>query len=65
MKKPPAEPTELRCPACDGTGFPKVTKTVAPGRKIYPAPCKECNGKGRIPILGNVVASAANAMRLV
>src|ERR1700726_227239 len=48
MKKPLAEPTELRCPACDGTGFPKVTKTVPPGRKIYPAPCKECSGKGRI-----------------
>jgi DnaJ-class molecular chaperone len=65
MKKPPAEPTELRCPACDGTGFPKVTKTVPPGRKIYPAPCKECSGKGRIPILGNVVSPTANAMRLV
>jgi ssDNA-binding Zn-finger/Zn-ribbon topoisomerase 1 len=48
MKKPPAKPTEFRCPACDGTGFPKVTKEMPPSRKIYPAPCKECSGKGRI-----------------
>jgi len=65
MKKPPDEPTELRCPACDGTGFPKVTKAPPPGRKIYPPACKECRGKGRISILGDVVAPAANAMRLV
>ena len=50
MKKLSAKPIELRCPSCDGTGFPKVTKAVPPGRKIYPAPCKECSGKGRITI---------------
>jgi hypothetical protein len=49
MKKPPAQPTEVRCPACDGTGFPKVIKPPPPGRKIYPPPRKECGGKGRIP----------------
>jgi DnaJ-class molecular chaperone len=49
MKQLPANSTELKCPACDGTGFPKVTKAVPPGHKIYPAPCKECSGKGRIP----------------
>jgi DnaJ-class molecular chaperone len=53
MKKPPAKPTEFKCPACYGTGFPKVTKTTAPGRKIYPAPCKECSGKGRITETAN------------
>jgi len=53
MKKPPAKPTELKCPACDGTGFPKVTKAVPPGRRIYPAPCKECSGKGRITEAAN------------
>jgi DnaJ-class molecular chaperone len=53
MKKQPANPNEIRCPACDGTGFPKVTKGVSPGRKIYPAPCKECRGKGRITEAAN------------
>jgi hypothetical protein len=48
MKKPTANPTELRCSACDGTGFPKVTKALPPGRNIYPAPRKECSGKARI-----------------
>jgi DnaJ-class molecular chaperone len=48
MKKPPTNPTELKCPACNGTGFPAVVKAVPAGRKIYPAPCKECRGKGRI-----------------
>jgi DnaJ-class molecular chaperone len=39
---------EVRCPACEGTGFPNVKQPVQPWRKIYPAPCKECAGKGRI-----------------
>src|ERR1035437_6206540 len=38
--------TETRCPACDGKGFPTVTQPKQPGRKIYPAPCKQCLGKG-------------------
>jgi len=33
---------------CHGTGFPKVKQPVQPGRRIYPAPCKECAGKGRV-----------------
>jgi DnaJ-class molecular chaperone len=65
MKKPPTNPTELKCPACNGTGFPAVVKAVPAGRKIYPAPCKECRGKGRISLLGNVVSPTANTMRLV
>jgi DnaJ-class molecular chaperone len=39
---------ETKCPACNGTGYPVVMQPVQPGRKIYPAPCKECGGKGRI-----------------
>jgi DnaJ-class molecular chaperone len=49
MKKPATKPTEIKCPACDGTGFSKVTQPAQPGRKIYPAPCEKCGGKGRIP----------------
>jgi DnaJ-class molecular chaperone len=41
-------PAEIKCPACDGTGFPKVSQPAEPGRKIYPPPCKQCLGKGRI-----------------
>jgi hypothetical protein len=37
---------KLNALACDGTGFPKVP--TGPGRKIYPAPCKQCFGKGRM-----------------
>jgi DnaJ-class molecular chaperone len=39
---------EIRCAACNGTGFLKVKQPVEPGRRIYPAPCKECAGKGRL-----------------
>jgi DnaJ-class molecular chaperone len=49
MPKPPANPNEQECPACNGTGYPVVTQPVQPGHKIYPAPCKNCGGKGRIP----------------
>jgi DnaJ-class molecular chaperone len=49
MKKLPPNPTEQRCPACDGTGFAVVMQPVQPGRRIYPPPCEECGGKGRIP----------------
>jgi hypothetical protein len=40
--------TEIKCPACNGTGYPVVVQPVQPSRKIYPAPCKKCGGKGRI-----------------
>jgi DnaJ-class molecular chaperone len=43
-----AEEGELRCDACGGTGFPSVMQPVQPGRKIYPAPCRKCGGKGRM-----------------
>lgn len=43
--------TELICPACQGTGFPPVAQPTLPGRKLYPAPCERCLGKGRISAL--------------
>jgi hypothetical protein len=45
--KPKEVGTEIE-PACDGTGFPLVEQPVQPNRKIYPAPCKQYFGKGRI-----------------
>ena len=48
MRKRSVKPIEHKCPACDGTGFPKVTQPVKPSRKIYPVQCKNCGGKGRI-----------------
>jgi DnaJ-class molecular chaperone len=53
MKKLSTQLTEIKCPACDGTGFPTVTQPVQPGRKIYPTPCEECGGKGRITEAAN------------
>jgi DnaJ-class molecular chaperone len=46
--KPEDASTELKCSACDGTGFPMVAQPAQPGRKIYPLPCKWCLGKGRV-----------------
>jgi DnaJ-class molecular chaperone len=46
-------PREMKCEACDGTGFPKVKQPPEPGRRIYPAPCRKCGGKGRIKETGN------------
>jgi DnaJ-class molecular chaperone len=48
MKKPREALTEVICPACDGTGLQKVKQPTQTGRKIYPAKCPECGGKGRI-----------------
>jgi DnaJ-class molecular chaperone len=48
MKKAREVSTDMTCPACDGTGFQKVKQPTEPGRRIYPAPCKECLGKGQI-----------------
>jgi len=43
-----ADENEIKCDSCNGTGFPTVMQPIQPGRKIYPAPCKKCGGKGRI-----------------
>jgi DnaJ-class molecular chaperone len=40
--------TEVKCSACNGTGFPPVAQPAHAGRRIYPPPCKLCSGKGRI-----------------
>jgi DnaJ-class molecular chaperone len=49
MKKRPTNSIEQDCPICNGTGFEVLMQPVQPGRRIYPPPCKECGGKGRIP----------------
>ena len=46
VTKPLAKPTERKCPACNGTGYPTVKQPAKPGRKIYPARCERCDGKG-------------------
>jgi DnaJ-class molecular chaperone len=48
MQKLAAKPTERKCRACKGTGFPAVKQPAEPGRKIYPARCSTCGGKGRV-----------------
>jgi DnaJ-class molecular chaperone len=53
MRKRSVKPTEHKCPACDGTGFPTVKQPVKPSRKIYPVQCKNCGGKGRIAVAAN------------
>ena len=45
---PKLKPAEFKCPACKGTGFPAVKQPAEPGRKIYPARCERCDGKGWI-----------------
>lgn len=52
MKKPTNSFTEMKCSACDGTGFPPVKKPAKPGVKVYPPPCSACAGKGRITTAG-------------
>jgi DnaJ-class molecular chaperone len=46
MPKLSAKPAEFKCPACKGTGFRAVKQPAQPGRKIYPARCERCDGKG-------------------
>jgi hypothetical protein len=49
MPKLSGKATERICPACDGTGFKAVKQPAQPGRRIYPARCEACDGKGRKP----------------
>jgi DnaJ-class molecular chaperone len=37
---------ERKCPVCDGSGHPPVKQPKEPGRRIYPARCERCDGKG-------------------
>jgi DnaJ-class molecular chaperone len=48
MKKAREVSPEVICLACDGTGFQKLKQPTEPGRRIYPATCKECLGKGKV-----------------
>jgi hypothetical protein len=50
MKKsnPKEVVAEIKCPACEGTGFAKVKLATQPGRRIYPARWEQCAGKGQI-----------------
>jgi DnaJ-class molecular chaperone len=43
-----SQDVEIRCDACEGKGFPSVAQPLQPGRKVYPAPCRKCAGKGRL-----------------
>jgi DnaJ-class molecular chaperone len=45
---------EHKCPTCKGTGVLPVNKRAPEGRRIYPARCDRCEGKGWI---ANVVRS--------
>ena len=49
--KPKKVLQEVKCPACEGTGFPLVIlQPIKQGHKIYPARCEECAGKGRMEL---------------
>jgi DnaJ-class molecular chaperone len=50
VKQAASTPTEQKCPECEGKGFPEVKQPVKPGRRIYPAPCQRCGGKGWISL---------------
>jgi DnaJ-class molecular chaperone len=43
------KPAELKCPACNGTGYPAVKQPAELSRRIYAARCERCDGKGWIP----------------
>jgi len=47
VKQPKTDLIEMKCSACDGKGFPPI-KQPAPGRRIYPPPCKTCGGSGHV-----------------
>ena len=49
MKKPVVNPSERDCPECMGAGFTVVKHQTLPGVRIYQA-CKECLGKGELPL---------------
>jgi DnaJ-class molecular chaperone len=54
MKRPATAIAELECANCNGTGFPATKQPTQPGRRIYPAPCEKCGGKGKKTKTGNV-----------
>jgi hypothetical protein len=42
--------SEVVCDECNGRGTPPRIKDSAKGRKLYPAPCTKCQGKGRLVV---------------
>jgi hypothetical protein len=42
------ERVQHKCPVCKGTGSLPVKQAAQPGRRIYPARCARCDGKGWI-----------------
>jgi DnaJ-class molecular chaperone len=48
MKRTKLGVVEEQCPSCNGTGVIRPVKQPAPGRRIYPPRCTQCEGKGRI-----------------
>lgn len=48
--KPKRAVAEVECSACEGTGFQPVKQPAQPGRKIFPARCQQCSGKGRLEL---------------
>ena len=42
--------SEVVCDECNGRGTPPRIKDSAKGRKLYPAPCTKCRGKGRLVV---------------
>jgi DnaJ-class molecular chaperone len=42
--------SEVVCDECNGRGTPPRIKDSARGRKLYPAPCTKCQGKGRLVV---------------
>ena len=39
---------EVKCEACGGTGIQIAKQPSEPTKRIFPARCKVCEGKGRI-----------------
>jgi DnaJ-class molecular chaperone len=53
MKHPTTAIAEKECSAGSGTGFPPTKQPAQPGRRIYPARCEKCGGKGKITKAGS------------
>jgi DnaJ-class molecular chaperone len=45
-----SDKVEVLCDVCKGTGFQAVKQPAEPGRKIFPAKCPKCGGKGRLTV---------------
>jgi len=43
-----SDEVEVKCEACDGTGFQIVKQPPEPNKRVYAPACKKCDGKGRV-----------------